>query len=126
MLIRDALITDHHSIFQLIEQNWDSEIASKAIKEFDEMFFSNSKWPPHYYVAEDENGQVVGCGGYKSAWLMSNTYELIWVNVKQEFRGQGIGRALTQHRIDRIKELGGTLILLMTKTKQRFFESFGF
>ena len=89
------------------------------------MFFSNSRWPPHYYVAEID-GQVVGCGGYRSAWLMSNTYELIWVNVKKEFQGQGIGKALTKKRINRIKELGGTLILLMTQTKQQFFEQFGF
>jgi len=124
MLIRDAVYDDDVAIEKIVMSNWDKDIAYSAVLEFDEMFKSGSKWPPHYYVAEVD-GQVVGCGGLKSAWLMTNTYELIWVNVHKDFKGRGIGKALTERRLKHIRDLDGRLVLLMTKSPF-FFKPFGF
>lgn len=118
VIIRDLRFCDIPDVQKIIEENWIFEIASKSGLEMKEMF-GNAKWPPHYYVAE-MNGQVVGCGGLKSAWLMSNTYELIWINVDKQYQGNGIGKLLIEKRINHIKNLGGTLILLMTQKPWMF------
>lgn len=99
-------------------------MAKQASLEMEEMFCSASRWPPHYFVAE-EGSQILGFGGLKSAWLMSNTFELIWVNVSPEAMGKGVGAALTWHRLGEIMRRGGTLVLLMTR-KTGFFEKFQF
>src|SRR4051812_47518750 len=100
------------------------EIADSAVIEMEEMFTSNSRWPPHYYVVEDEIG-VVGFGGFKAAWMMSNTFELIWVNVHPRAIGEGVGSMLTRKRLTEICRRGGNLVVLMTR-KSSFFVKFGF
>jgi N-acetylglutamate synthase-like GNAT family acetyltransferase len=123
VIIRDLRFCDISDVQLIVLNNWNSEIAYKARLEMQEMF-NSSKWPPHYYVAEVD-GRVVGCGGFRRAWIMSDTYEMIWINIDKDFQGRGIGWDLTQRRITRIKELNGSLIMLMTN-KPEFFEQFYF
>lgn len=124
MLIRDLRPEDIRDCVHIVQYHWGIEIAQQAGWELEEMFTSNSRWPPHYYVVEDK-GVIAGFGGFKSAWMMSNTFELIWVNVAPEAMGRGIGRMLTWHRLAEIRRRGGNLVLLMTQ-KPAFFEKFQF
>jgi N-acetylglutamate synthase-like GNAT family acetyltransferase len=124
MLIRDLQYDDVPHVTRIIEENWNIDVAWQAGFEMDEMFNPHTKWPPHYYVAVLD-GKIVGCAGYKAAWLMSNTYELIWINIDKNYQGRGIGSMLTHHRLGRIETIGGNLVLLMSK-KRKFFEIFGF
>jgi len=124
IIIRDLERWDITAAANIIESNWNKEIAIKGYLEMQEMFLGSSKWPPHYYVAEID-GQVVGCGGFAHSWCMSNTYEFCWVNVKKDLQNKGIGRLLTQARINGIKQQGGKLILVVTQSPQHF-EYFGF
>lgn len=123
--IRDLEIKDIHTCREIVESYWGETIAAQAESELWEMFQSKSKWPPHYYVAVNDNDHVVGFAGFKAAWLMSNVYELIWVNVAVNVQGHGIGKALTERRMKEIGRLGGSLVMLMTK-KAPYFEQFGF
>jgi ribosomal protein S18 acetylase RimI-like enzyme len=124
LLIRDMRPEDIEDCCNIIQYHWGRDIALSARGELEEMFLSNSKWPPHYYVAEEGN-KILGFGGFRSSWLMSNTFELIWINVAPEARGKGIGEALTWHRLAEIRRRGGNLILLMTQ-KPSYFEYFQF
>lgn len=123
-LIRDLEIKDISVCEQIVEKHWGKAVAENAAMEMMEMF-SKAKWPPHYFVACDQDNIVVGFAGFKSSWLMSNTYELIWINVAPGILGQGVGKALTHYRLREIKNRGGALVMLMTQ-KPKFFEQFDF
>lgn len=114
MLIRKLKYGDITAVSDIMIDLWGKEIAIHAANEMDEMFFSNSLWPPQYFVAEID-GNVVGFAGFKKMWLMSNSYEIIWNNVKKEYQGQKIGKMLMLKIIENVKSLGGTLIFSMTK-----------
>lgn len=124
MYIRDLRPEDIEDCKNIVQYYWGIEIACQAMWELEEMFTSNSKWPPHYYVVE-EGKSILGFGGFKSAWLMSNAFELIWVNVCPWARGRGIGSLLMTKRLEEIRRRGGNMVLLMTQ-KTAFFEKFGF
>lgn len=124
MRLRDLKFEDIPICQSIVAAHWGAEIAASAVLEMEEMFTSNSRWPPHYYVVEN-NFEIIGFGGFKSAWLMSNTYELIWVNVAPGAQGMGVGRMLTLARLDEIRRRGGTLVLLMSR-RPAFFEQFEF
>lgn len=123
--IRDLETDDIYFCEQIVSYHWGDEIAQKAKHEMWEMFLSRSRWPPHYIVAVDDDGCILGFAGFRAALIMSNVHELIWINIGHWVQSQGIGRALTEHRIAEIARRGGTMVLLMTQ-KKIFFEKMGF
>jgi len=122
---RELKHTDISAVKEIITENWSTAVATNAVNEMEEMFFTTSLWPPKYIVALDEQNKIIGCAGYKSSWLMANTYEFIWINVLKRYQYQGVGSVLTRERLKAIEKLGGNLILVMTHTPF-FFEKFGF
>jgi ribosomal protein S18 acetylase RimI-like enzyme len=83
-----------------------------------------------YFVVEDENGQIVGCGGYhleRETRLGSICYGMI----ANHLHGKGIGSFLLRERLKRLsQELEeGESILVYNQTSQHtapFYEKFGF
>jgi N-acetylglutamate synthase-like GNAT family acetyltransferase len=124
MIIRDMTPEDLDVCREIVRGHWGMSIAEQAYLEMSEMFTSASRWPPHYIVAQDEFG-IAGFAGFKSAWLMSNTFELIWINIHPSAMGKGLGIRLTEKRLEMIKQRNGTLVILMTQ-KPEFFTQFGF
>lgn len=123
-MIRDLEMDDVYLCKIIVEHNWGKDIAESAELELWEMF-SKTRWPPHYLVYVDQNNTVVGFAGYKPAWLMSNAYEMIWINIAPWAQGKGIGKALTERRLLEITRRGGTMVLLMSQ-KADYFKQFGF
>lgn len=123
--LRELEIEDVFQCQDIVQSHWGDKVSVQAVAEMLEMF-SKSRWPPHYYVAVDnEDGKILGFAGFKDAWLMTNAFELIWINVRKGLEGLGIGQALTKRRIQEIERRNGSFILLMTQ-KTKFFEKFGF
>lgn len=58
--------------------------------------------PGPYLVLEDEDGAVVGCGGY-AVTPGTATVNLCWGMVRQEHHGTGLGKLLTVARLERIR-----------------------
>ncbi len=59
--------------------------------------------PGPYLVLTDREGEVLGCGGY--AFSDENgTADLCWGMVRQELHGTGLGRRLTELRIERSRQ----------------------
>ncbi|AEI49474.1 GNAT family N-acetyltransferase [Runella slithyformis] len=79
----------------------------------------------HYYVAELD-GKVVGSGGINLA-DDGVTAKLSWDIVHPEQQGKGIGRALTEFRIQHIKAMPGlqTISVRTSQLVYPFYQKFG-
>lgn len=77
-----------------------------------------------FFVLKDEE-QILGFGGF---YIGEESARLVWGVVHADEQGQGYGRILTEHRIERIRELrpGIRIGLETSQLTYRFFERFGF
>jgi ribosomal-protein-alanine N-acetyltransferase len=86
--------------------------------------FLNTSW--HFFVAKAENKVV----GYISFFCILDETEIANVCVLPEYRGRGIGKALTKCAIDFNKEINGIKVMLEVRksniTAIRLYESLGF
>lgn len=109
---------------ELVRSNWTEKAAANAALEMRHAFDKSMEWPPIYYVYEVD-GNVVAFAGMIESWIRNGVWDFIWINIRKDYQRKGIGKALTQYRIEKVKEMGGCAIHLMTK-KYRFFASQGF
>lgn len=84
------------------------------------------KNPENYYLIEDDNANIVGCGGV--ALNGDDTVSLCWGMVRSELIGTGLGKNLTLFRIERSRELFGTrpLVISTSQHTKGFYEKLGF
>jgi len=85
----------------------------------------------HFFFAE-QDGRVVGYACYGPIACTLHSYDLFWIVVEQERRGQGIGRRLLAETEKAIAALGGRRIYAETSSRplyaptRAFYESSGF
>ena len=77
-----------------------------------------------YYVALVHGG-VKGFAGWKKSGINRHVFEFPWCVVHPEYRGQGIGRLLIEHRIADVTRHGGRAIIITTPTPKLYIK-FGF
>lgn len=76
-----------------------------------------------FLVAEDANGELIGCGALHVMW--ADLAEVRTLAVLDEWRGRGVGHALVQRLIDRASALGVARVFCLT-FEVEFFERHGF
>lgn len=81
----------------------------------------------HYYVIEVE-GEVVGCGGTALNDTEPPTVSLCWGMVREDHLGTGLGKKLTEFRIDLAGEKFGRVPITVSTSQHTkgFYEKFGF
>ena len=121
--IQYITIEDIDACYKIVRDNWDKEKADRFLNEVSQVW-SDMAEPPIYYVAKVD-GEVVGFAGMIKSMIMFGVWDLIWINVKQEFQGERIGTALTEQRLREILDCDGRAVHLMTKNPS-FFNRFGF
>ncbi|KAB8061090.1 GNAT family N-acetyltransferase [Janthinobacterium violaceinigrum] len=82
---------------------------------------------PHPYLVILRDGRLVACGGHALDGD-GTVAALCWGMVAQDVHGQGLGRALTQARLDAIRALPQVVSVRMTTSQhtQGFYAAFGF
>ncbi len=83
------------------------------------------EFPRNYYVIEID-GRTVGAGGV--GLNEDDTVSLCWGMVHKDHLGTGLGKLLTEYRIELSREIFGTK-LIVTSTSQHtegFYKKFGF
>ncbi|MCC6328804.1 MAG: GNAT family N-acetyltransferase [Acidobacteria bacterium] len=115
----------------------DLEVVANVFRSNIPKYFSPSEEPglcdflrdhaADYYVLE-LNGEVVASGGIAFNDLDSPTVSLCWGMVRKDHLGTGLGKALTQFRIDLAREKYGQVPLTIGTSQhtQGFYETFGF
>jgi ribosomal protein S18 acetylase RimI-like enzyme len=84
--------------------------------------------PPGFFgVLCDDAGAVVACGGV-GVRDEGRTAVLTWGMVPADRHGQGLGRALTVARLDRVKEMPGVCRVVMNTSHETvgFYRKMGF
>jgi putative acetyltransferase len=84
-----------------------------------------------YYVAENEDGQIIGGGGiFPTEGLPEDTCELVKMYLLPEARGKGIGKSIIEKCLQTAKDFGFVQIYIesMHELKQalKVYEKFGF
>lgn len=78
-----------------------------------------------YFVVEN-NSEIIGAGGI--ALNEEETVSLCWGMVRNDFIGKGLGKRLTEFRINLSREKFGKLPIVISTSQhtQGFYEKFGF
>lgn len=123
MTIRKYTPTDDENIISLLRLNTPKYFAPEEEQDLRDYFANDID---HYYVVDD-NGTIVGSGGFNLTNEGKNA-AISWDIIHPDYQGKGVGRLLTQYRIDRIKEIN-TVENISVRTSQlvfKFYEKFGF
>lgn len=130
MRIRFINTDEVYNAASIVGRNYSKRYGMYAAREI-LATFTNTVIPPNYLVAE-EKGTMLGFCGYIQSWMDYGVYQIYWVNVLPEEQGKGIGTALVNAAVKKIKAIRGnnkaTMILLTAKGKNVVFykKKFGF
>ncbi|HEX9988219.1 MAG TPA: GNAT family N-acetyltransferase [Chloroflexia bacterium] len=143
MIIREAILTDAPGIARVHVDTWrstyrgivpDEFLANLSYEARERMWTtaithaSDSNFP---YVAEDEQGQIVGfvSGGTSQSGDPNYAGELYAIYVLKEAQGKGVGRGLFGAVVDRLARSGiHTMIVWVFRDNEpsrRFYEAMG-
>jgi predicted GNAT family N-acyltransferase len=113
-------LDDVVSIFRSNIPKYFGHVEEPGLREF----LSNTR-AEDYFVLEI-NGEVLGAGGI--ALNEDQTVSLCWGMIRSDHLGTGLGRRLTQFRIDEALKKYGPLPLVISTSQhtQAFYEKFGF
>ena len=102
------------------------QYAATRVRERLASSFRHHEYAPRFIVAVKEDGELIGVAGWGKLEFASRTWGLFLSSVSRDYRGQGVGTALVQERLRRIKqETQKGRILVSTKHRKRF-EKLGF
>ena len=124
MKIRKMKPGDIRTASKIVGLNYTKEYQRSSRTEMEAMF-KKYVIRPQYIVAED-NGKIVGLGGYTQSWMDYHVYTIFWVNVLPQEQRKGIGHALVKKIIENIKKENAKLILLSTDKPEYYSRNFKF
>ena len=122
MKIREYRAEDKNRIIAVLRLNTPAFFSPS---EEDDLIFYLDNYAQNYFVVEVD-GVIEACGGFN----LSDDGEIgkiSWDIVNPQCQGKGIGTALTQYRIDKLKNMEGIKII-SARTSQhvfKFYEKFG-
>jgi GNAT superfamily N-acetyltransferase len=101
---------------------WDEKTVLSIYNELKASTLPDQNWPPHYFVTELDS-EIVGFAGYRRALYMPHAWEFTWCNVHPDFHRTGVGRLLTELRLDAIRHAGGKIVQAASKNPQHLFQA---
>ncbi|MBU2949649.1 GNAT family N-acetyltransferase [Tamlana agarivorans] len=122
-MIRKYTKKDRHQVITLLRQNTPKYFASSEETDF-ENYLKNEV--EDYFVYE-QNSIIIGTGGI-NYFPTEKTARLSWDMIHPKHQGKGIGKALTQYRINYLLE-NQNIEFIVVRTTQlafQFYEKMGF
>lgn len=121
MGIRDYRCDDFAACLEVFDSNVPKFFAAE---ERDEFIADLKRLNDPYFVAE-QAGCIIGCGGY---FVRDGRAGLWWGMVHKDLHGQGLGRALVQHRLDELARTHPTVSVFIDTSQHTrpFYERMGF
>ncbi|MFS0821868.1 N-acetyltransferase family protein [Bacillus sp. 1P02SD] len=139
MKIRKAVLSDARGIAHVHVDSWRTTYSGIVPDEFLQQLSYESRekmWKRgipngHVFVAENEQGQIVGfaCGGKERSGNYENYLgELYAIYILQEYQGQGLGKKLAAPVVKQLldKDINTMLVLVLEENKScLFYEALG-
>ena len=125
--LRLAKVSDLDSMVEIINQTFSKEDAKTARDEIGEII-SNPDYRQLFVVASDGK-RIVGLAGLIQSWLDFTVYEILWVAVRPEYQGSGIGLKIIKEIVTRAKTFKGhsaAHTILLSTEATAFFGKCGF
>ena len=123
--VRDYSPADRAACLAVFESNVHGSFLPSERAEFET--FLNELPGPYFVLVEPMSGRIVACGGYAIS-PGSTTADLCWGMVERGRQGLGLGRMLTEIRLQRVrKDSDATAVALRTSQQTRgIYERLGF
>lgn len=120
---REYQLTDLPACLEVFDSNIPKYFAPEEREEFTTFL----KLPSCVYLVLEEEGKIMGCGGY---YLVRERQEagLCWGMVRNELHGTGLGKLLLLERLNRIVEHPKASFIRLDTSQHTFgfFEKLGF
>ncbi|WP_247672700.1 GNAT family N-acetyltransferase [Aquimarina sp. MMG016] len=123
MKIRPYTPNDKDSVLKLLDLNT-PKFFDKTEKESLKKYLDNEV--EDYFVVE-ENNEIIGAGGI-NYFPTERIARISWDFIKPNMQGKGIGRKLTEYRINKLNN-NNEIDLIIVRTSQiayKFYEKMGF
>lgn len=123
MQIKPYKPQDKSAVLELLRANTPNYFAPSEEIEFNNYLERERE---EYFVVEIKDG-IVGAGGI-NYFLMDKTARISWDMIHPDYHGKGIGRQLTQYRIDLLAR-NPKIEVIVVRTSQlvhSFYEKIGF
>jgi predicted GNAT family N-acyltransferase len=123
ILIRPYELSDRDACLAAFVSNMPRYFADNELPDF-------QRWlegPAERYFVVEREGKVLGCGGY--AWNeRDEDISMTWGMIHNEAHGQGLGHALTVHRLEEAASRypGGKMRCETSQHTEAFYARFGF
>ena len=123
-MIRTYTSKDKKELLELLRLNTPEFFHPDEEKDLMEYLENHSQ---HYFVVEDA-GKVVGAGGYNLGFDGGKTARISWDMIHPDYQGKGIGRKLTQYRMEQIKAEPKVekIVVRTTQLVYPFYQKLGF
>ncbi len=123
MKIRGYVNDDKPTVIKLLEMNIPEFFAASEVADFENYLIQQLE---DFFLVEDKE-RIIGAGGI-NYFPKINTARLSWDFIHPDFKGQGIGKDLTEFRIELIKK-NPEIKTIEVRTSQlayQFYEKLGF
>jgi len=123
ILIRPYTEKDYFKLIELLQLNIPRYFDRSEEQDFIDYLHNHAV---HYYIVEIKS-EIVGGGGI-NYFLEDNSARISWDFVHPQYQGRGLGKSLTEYRIEKIKA-NPTMKFIVVRTSQmafRFYEKMGF
>lgn len=127
-VIRDYVKKDDIEIIEKItrETNFFSEDEVSIARELAEERFTKDIKSGYLYNILEKNNEMLGYTCFGPIPCSNISYDLYWIVIKNELRGQGIGSYLLNKTEDYIKKLNGYQVYLDTSSKEQYLPTRNF
>jgi ribosomal protein S18 acetylase RimI-like enzyme len=99
---------------------FDAEDRAIAIELLDIYLEDPAQEDYEFFVASDNDSQMIGYICYGPTPLTEGTYDLYWIAVDPRYGGQGIGTLLMRQLESTLKAKHGRLVVIETSSSQQY------
>lgn len=123
-MIRPYTPADLNAVLDLLKLNTPEYFHPSEEKDF--IDYLNHKIDA-YFVVEDQ-GNIVGCGGYNLGFNEGKTARISWDMIHPNAQGAGVGSFLTNYRIETLKRQTGVekIVVRTSQLAYLFYAKFEF
>ena len=122
IVIRKAIREDRSALSQLLSKItvFDAEDRAIAIELLDIYLENPVQEDYKFFVAANNDSQIVGYICYGPTPLTEGTYDLYWIAVDPQYGGQGVGTLLMRQLESILKANHGRMVVIETSSDQQY------